>query len=317
MVARTQCASRVPCVHCESNCYTFEMALPKRISDQSEFRSPRAASDNINALRAASDNSHLTAVNDNESETVVRHLDSGLRAPGGYKRAFKEITRRLHLEGKLEGKNVFVLHSKENVAAHEAFSEAEVKSFEKTYGMAGKLARHGYGAEKRDVESYVGPNADIVILLDGDVKITRQVLLKIKPGGYFICIPSAASEALKRGEFQFEGIVSMGGTGPDFKKSTKAFGSVETDEELKKAQSGDEFVSYDEALEVVKKAGLKAGSVIESYKTLLEEVGDDLTYEMPDGSVETLKLLPDKAGSWWILKKKGSSSTRQSTARAA
>jgi hypothetical protein len=239
--------------------------------------------------------------------------DWEFQAPEFYRRAFEDISRELRLEGKLDGKEILVLHSMKNVAVAKAFPEANVQFIEPTDNKAANLGHHGFDGEKAEAETLVGKEAKIVVLLDENVTVTWQIQRLVQRDGIFVCLPKAASRALKSGEFFLKGVVPMDSASPEFVKDPGRFGSVETDSELQHAQRQDEFVSYTEALQAVQRVYPGSSmNVVEKYRELLRNAKEGtggLTYTLEDGTEMELEQLPPKPGSennWWILKKKDS-----------
>lgn len=247
-------------------------------------------------LKVANENKKfdLDAANDNESndnKSDEKFEDAFLRdfphftANRQDVRALAAVRRRLGL-GRYHDLNIFVLMKKgdRDVSAERVFSsddENNVIFYSTSKAIKRALEARGHDAKKANLEQHAeSERADIFIMLDPEISVTKRLRQNIAPRGLVLCRLSAAN-SLRSCGYSFRAIVEMNGSTPSLSRhDDPAFWkSVEVDSEtsFREASSADNegVVTYEKAKQKVqeaKKAGIpemSENNVFESYSKLV------------------------------------------------
>src|SRR3989344_1868324 len=149
-------------------------------------------------------------------------------------------------------------------------TEARKEAFEQR-GHHSEKGKAGWHVEEK--------KADVVVILDNDANVTRYLLRNVAKGGYILLPLELANEVLATGDYDFKMIIGRHGSnasvdrGKDAKFWEEA--AVKENGDFKKISEGleknDQFVTNDEAFELLKKLGRPTDNVLEQYLELIEE----------------------------------------------
>lgn len=200
-----------------------------------------------------------------------------MRALSAFRREFK-----LHNYDDL---SVFVLAHGRDVSAEQVFAkdeESDVVFYSTSRGVKNALEARGHDAEKKNLSKQSsGERADVFIMLDPDVRVTRTLLGNVAPGGWVLCRLGVANSLRTRGKYEFKAVIEKDGASarlgrrddPTFWESV----TVHSDESFREAAGGEEgVVTYAEAEQKVREAkeagvpGMMSNNVFKSYTKLIE-----------------------------------------------
>lgn len=196
-----------------------------------------------------------------------------VRALGAFRREFIRPNRYEHL-------NIFVLAHEGDVSADRVFAEDEennVVFYSTSKGVERALEARGHEAKKSNLERRTeSERADVFIMLDPNVRVTKRLLENVAPGGWILCRLAAANSMRARGKYVFKGTIEKKGENaslsrredPKFWKSVE----VDSDKSFQGASNPDaeDVVAYEEAREKVRAAGMSEHDVFKSYSKLIE-----------------------------------------------
>lgn len=279
------------------------MALP-RGRQQPERFGPSSA-----APEAANNNSEL---NDSEFQKNILNDFPHFTNHREDVRLLSAVCKKFNLNN-YKNLNVFVLaYDKENrdVSAGKAFGENEVVFFTKNKGRLKALEARGHEAEKRDLtRGKAGEQADVIVMLDSSITITKKLLENAAPGAFMIIRGAKAANTLRaHGTYTFKGIVESGSGNahvskhedPNFWKNAEVDSEESFKEASDKAEEG--IVTYEEAREKVleaKKAGVSGmheERVFESYSRLTKMAEEQNTGAFAEGETKLMITLATKEG---------------------
>lgn len=224
-----------------------------------------------------------------------------LKARLGDIRMYRAFRREFAHIRKEDPKNLhfYVVYPENDIALTRAFgleNNAENVTFlHKTRAEKNAFELRGYRGEKGIAHWHEeAEKADVMVVMDEDVKITLYLLRNLVPGG-LILMPMAHANALRaNGRYECKGIIERHGTmarvnksiGPDFWENSE----VDTEEEFKRASSKEGIegtVTYEEAVKTLEAAGRKVDkdNVLRDYKKLIE---DARAQKRTPGSTETM-----------------------------
>jgi len=264
--------------------YTFSMSAPLRRQKISASPEPD--------LKVVNDKkkSELDTANENDdNKSDEKFEDAFLRdfphftANRNDVRALATIRRKFKL-GRYEDLNVFVLAYDDDVSADRVFArddENNVVFYSTSKAVKRALEARGHAAKKADLEEHAeSERADIFIMLDPEISVTKRLRQNIAPRGLVLCRLNAANSLRSYG-YSFRAIVEMNAGTPSFSRHDDPvfWKSVEVSSEtsFREASKADneDVVTYEKAKQKVqeaKKAGIpemSENNVFESYSKLI------------------------------------------------
>ncbi len=238
-------------------------------------------------LKAVNDKKFdLDAANDNKSDEKFEHAFlrdfPHFTANRRDVRALAAIRRKFKL-GRYEDLNVFILAYDHDISAERVFArddENNVVFYSTSKAVKRALEARGHAAKKADLEKHAeSERADIFIMLDPEISVTKRLRQNIAPRGLVLCRLSAANSLRSYG-YSFRAIVEMSGGTPSFSRHDPAFWKgVEVDSEtsFREASNADNegVVTYEKAKQKVQEAKqvgipeMSENNVFESYSKLV------------------------------------------------
>lgn len=234
-------------------------------------------------LDAANDNESDNNKSDEKFEDVFLRDFPRFRANRNDVRALSAVRRAFKL-GRYEDLNVFILAYDHDISAERVFArddENNVVFYSTSKAVKRALEARGHAAKKADLEEHAeSERADIFIMLDPEISVTKRLRQNIAPRGLVLCRLSAANSLRSYG-YSFRAIVEMNGGTPSLSRHDDPtfWKSVEVDSEtsFREASSADSenVVTYEKAKQKVqeaKKAGIpemSENNVFESYSKLV------------------------------------------------
>ncbi|MBI2611009.1 hypothetical protein HYW60_03710 [Candidatus Kaiserbacteria bacterium] len=282
------------------------MAAPLR-----KQRTP-ASSEPQFKIRSENKKLDLDAANNNESNEQFE--DAFLRdfprftANRSDVRALAAVRRKFKL-GRYHDLNIFVLAHDRDVSAERVFGrdeENKVVFYSTSKAIKRALEARGHEARKADLEQHAeSGRADIFIMLDPEISVTKRLRANIVPRGLVLCRLKNAN-SLRAYGYSFRAIVDMNGGTPSLSRHDDPtfWKSVEVDSEgaFREASSeqNEGVVTYEQAKEKVREAreagipGMSENDVFESYSTLIEMAEEQNRGALERG--ETMLSLTAKVG---------------------
>lgn len=191
-----------------------------------------------------------------------------MRALAAFRREFKLFN--------YDNLDIFVLsYDDRDVSAEHVFGEeSDVVFFTKGGGKRRALEARGHEARKANLEKRsAGERADVVIMLDPSIQVTKRLVEHVEPGGWILCRIGAANSLRARGKYEFKGVIEKSGEGASISRREDAtfWKSVEVDSEesFRQASGAEDVVSYEEAKQKVGDAGFSESDVFKSYSKLI------------------------------------------------
>jgi len=199
-------------------------------------------------------------------------------------RALAAVRRKFNL-GRYNDLNVFVLAHDRDISAECVFSRDEennVVFYSTSKAIKRALEARGHDAKKANLEQHAeSERADIFIMLDPEISVTKRLRENIAPRGFVLCRLQTANSLRAHG-YSFRAIVEMNNGTPSFSRHDDPtfWKSVEVDSETSFQEASDPdnegVVTYEKAKQKVREAqdagisGMSVNNIFESYSKLIK-----------------------------------------------